>query len=210
MRRALLLIAAVLAIAGVIAGRALYSGNEELAASSQALDDGDPREAIVRARRSAGWYLPGAPHVPAAYARLEALARAAEEHRRDDLALLAWRSVRSAVIDTRAPLADRVAEADAQIARLVAKRPNAAEPDSVAMAAHLQELQRHHRVHPLWSLSLALSLLLGGAGFFMWSGGASDAAGKIARGWLSRSHARTGALMTLAGVALWLLSLWRA
>lgn len=205
-----------LAALSAAATRVVLSGDAELSASTAALEAGDPREAVVRARRAAGWYAPWAPHVDAAYQRLAALARAAETHRRDDIALLAWRSMRSAAIETRwlvSPRQADIALANEEIARLMAKRPDEAEPDPVVRQAQLQTLLRHEPPSRWWAIALCLSFGLAAVGLGLWARGVGAAAGRFARhffiGGASRAG-RWGAALTACGVALWLLSLWRA
>jgi hypothetical protein len=208
LRRTLFICAIALAVMGAIVARALISGDAELEASNVALEAGDPHEAVVRARRAAGWYVPGAPHVPAAYSRMRALAESAEQHRRDDVALLAWRGIRSAVIETRwvlSPYGEELALANREISRLMAKRPNAAEPDAAVMQAHLQKLTRHEPPHVAWAFALVAAFVFAAAGVGVWAGEVGDAGGKIA--W---ARGKMGAALTFCGVALWLLSLWRA
>ncbi len=214
--RALACAACALALVGAAATRVIQSGEAELAASTAALDAGDPREAVVRARRAAGWYAPGAPHVDAAYQRLAALGRAAEAHRRDDIALLAWRSMRSAAIDTRwlvSPRRDDIALANAEIARLMAKRPDEAEPDATIRQAQLQKLLRHEPPARAWAIALCASFALAALGLALWARGVGEAAGRLARRFFlggPTRHGRWGVALTACGVALWLLSLWRA
>ena len=58
-------------IAGVLVAaatlRVITSGEREIAASTDGLRAGDPHAATEHARRAAGWYAPGAPHVRVAY-----------------------------------------------------------------------------------------------------------------------------------------------
>ena len=103
--RALALSAFALSVAAALVfalgHRVVQAGEREVLASTAALASGDPREAVVRARRAAGLYAPFAPHVRVAYDRLAALATAAEKRGDRDLALFAWRGVRTAALETR-------------------------------------------------------------------------------------------------------------
>jgi hypothetical protein len=161
--RVLLGVAALVALLAIACARVILSGEKEIAASTRALDAGDAEEAITCARRAAQWYAPGAPHVRVAYDRLSALALAAEEHRRDDLALAAWRATRLAAIETRWPGGTHAAELDRanqEIARITAKRPDAAEPDAQIAAEELQKLQRHEPPRAVWTVTLGAGFLL--------------------------------------------------
>ncbi len=206
--RAFLLFASVVTVLGVATARVVHSGEAEIKASNVALEAGDAREAIVRARRAARWYAPGAPHVAVAYDRLMALAAASEKNRRDDLALLAWRGVRVSVIETRwvvSPHPEHLQQADSEIARLMAKKPDAAEPDAIIRAEELQKLRRHEPPRTLWVALLASGFVLLAAGLFLWGRQVGGAGGRLL--W---SQARSGALLTVIGAALWLVAVWRA
>lgn len=201
-------LAVVITVLGVATLRVVYSGEAELRASDAALDAGDAREAIVRARRAARWYAPGAPHVPVAYDRLIALAEASEANRHDDLALLAWRGVRVAVIETRWIVAthpEHLERANGEIARIVAKVPRAAEPDPLIRAEELAKLRRHEPPRTLWVVSLALGFALLAAGLFVWGRQVAGAGGTMM--WRS---AKLGVLLSAAGAVLWLVAIWRA
>ncbi|MCA9617788.1 MAG: hypothetical protein KC731_02135 [Myxococcales bacterium] len=198
---------ALLGFLGLATARVAWSGEAEIAASTAALDAGDPREAIVRARRAAGWYLPGAPHVRVAYERLIALARGAEEHKRDDLALLAWRGVRSASIESRwllTPHAQDRALAEKEIARLEAKRPEQLEPDAAALSEMLATLRGYDPVRPLWSGMMVLGCWLAAAGLVATARRAAGPAGQ-----LDLAKARLPLATATFGVLVWLLGLWR-
>lgn len=206
--RVLFALAALTAVLGVATARVVLSGEAEIKASTAALDDGDAREAIVHARRAARWYAPGAPHVPVAYDRLIALATASEQNRRDDLALLAWRGVRLAVIETRwviTPQPEHLERADEEIARIMAKQPREAEPDAMIRKEELQKLKRHEPPRILW-----VALLVGGflglaAGLLLWGKQVGGAGGRLM--W---SGAKSGMILTLVGAVLWLVAVWRA
>ncbi len=201
-------LAVIVTLLGVATARVLVSGEEELSRSNEALTAKDPRGAVVHARRAAGWYAPGAPHVAVAYERLIALAEAAEENRRDDLALLTWRSVREASTTTRWLMTPHAADrerADREIARITAKRPRHAEPDPAVMTARFQELANRSGHHPGWGVALVASFALSAAGFAWWSRRVAGAGGR-----LDLRAARGGLILTLAGVASWLLTVWRS
>lgn len=203
--KVLLAVAIALAVAGAITARVVIAGEDEIAASTTALEAGDAREAIVRARRAAGWYAPGAPHVRVAYERLVALAVAAEDHGQDDLAKLAWRAVRSASTETRwivTPHAGDRARADQEIARLEAKVPGQRDPDPSLRAAALERLASRDPLRRLWAAALVAGFVVAAVGFALWARQAA-AAGGVVRG------RRWGLILALAGAALWLLAVWR-
>ena len=205
--RWLWMIAIVLALFGVLTARVIASGEAELSASDEALGRGDAHDATVHARRAAGWYAPGAPHVGIAYARLMALARAAEEHKRMDIALLAWRSLRSAALETRwvvTPHRADVELADREIARLTTLEASSDERAAVSQES-LNALTRPTGPRLAWVIALVAAFALAAGGFAWWARAAASPGGALA--W---SRARLPLAITLSGVVLWLLSVWRA
>ena len=201
-------LATVVTVLGIATARVVVSGEAEIEASNAALDGGDAREAIVRARRAAHWYAPGAPHVRVAYDRLIALAEASEQNRHDDLALLAWRGVRVSVIETRwllSPHPEHLERADQEIARLMAKSPKAAEPDERIRIEELAKLKRHEAPRTPWVVLLAVGFVVLAAGLFTWGRQVGGAGGRLV--W---RQAKLGAVLTVVGAALWLVAVWRA
>lgn len=188
--------------------RVIVAGDDELAASTAALDAGDPREAIVRARRAAGWYAPGAPHVAVAYARLQALAEGAEEHGHRELALLAWRSIRTAALETRwgtwSPHAVELGRANRSIARLEATEPRVAEPDPKVLTEAFQQLARPTG-GGVWSFVLVGGWLCAAVGFALGARRAAAVAGT-----LDLRAARIPFGLVVVGLVLWLAAVWRA
>jgi hypothetical protein len=223
-RRALaraLWLAALLTLGlGLASVRVVVSGERELVASTEALRRGNAEEATVRARRAAGWYAPGAPHVRVAYERLRALGREAELHRRFDLALLAWRAIRTAALETRWLLTPHAADlelANREIARIMAmpvgERGTVGPPDAAVAAAELETLARAPGPRLGWTILLCVAFGLGVVGFALWARQMGEgAATATARTWWRAGWARgrTGALLTAVALGLWLLALWRA
>ncbi|MCC6553372.1 MAG: hypothetical protein IT372_10175 [Polyangiaceae bacterium] len=205
-----------LAIAGVILGaasaRVVIAGEREIAESTAALRRGDAHGAAVHARRAAGGYAPGAPHVRVAYERLIALATTAEGLGKAEIALLAWRGVRSAAIETRwivTPHEDDLARANAAIARISAAAPRPpgtrTDPVAVALREHLEALARDEAPRTGWVAALV-------AGFAAWVAGAIwivRRAVTVTGSWSFR-RATPGVIVCAAGVAAWLLAIWRA
>jgi hypothetical protein len=98
------------------------AGNEALHRSDQAFDSGELENATRFARQAATWYLPKAPHVEAAYARLRAIAVGAEATGDTHNALRAWGSLRGALIETAHPWdyrGEAMAEASRGVVRLL-------------------------------------------------------------------------------------------
>ena len=110
-----------LAVIGVVSLRAVISGRDALGDGDDWMLRGKPAEAIRSYEAAARWYVPLAPHVDTAYAKLRALTAGPN-------ALLAWRAIRSAARATRSlwqPHAADLADAEAAIARLEARDPEA-------------------------------------------------------------------------------------
>lgn len=119
--------AVVVAMLALVTARAVRDGEAALRLADASLRARDPMAAVVHAREAASWYVPGAPHVPAAYARLVHVARTAEAEGNPDTALFAWRAVRTAAIDSRwllQPHAHDLEVANAAIARMASAEPN--------------------------------------------------------------------------------------
>lgn len=183
MKRALLIGAIALAVVGVIGLRAVLSGRRALADGDDWMLRGKPAEAIRSYEAAARWYVPLAPHVDAAYAKLHALTGTAD-------ALLAWRAIRSAARATRSlwqPHAADLAEADAQIAKLEA----GATPEAW-FAGRLAE-------DPRPSIAMAA---LAGLGILLWLLGTAVV---VFRRW----SVPAGATI-IVGVAVWLVGLYNA
>jgi hypothetical protein len=220
LRRATHVVALATVVLGLATARVLLAGEAEVAQSTAALEQGEPREAIVHARRAAGWYAPGAPHVGVAYTRLKALARAAEQRRRWDVALLAWQAIRSAALETRwvvIPHGADLALANQELARIMAMPSadtgSATEPDARLAAEFLAQLSRDTRPSLPWVVVLLSGFALGAAGLVLWArqmgqGAVTAPVGKWWQGaWL---RSRLGAALAGLGVLLWLLALWQA
>lgn len=205
-----------LAAAGLVVGaataRVVYSGEKEIALSTAGLKAGDAHAAAEHARRAAGWYAPGAPHVRVAYQRLLALGTAAEGLGDRDTALFAFRAVRTASIETRwilAPHDDDRIRADRAIARIEAEAPRApgmrTEPPASVMREQLEALARDEAPATAWVVGLVVGALAWAIGAAMLARTAVGATGAFA--W---RRALPALVVTAAGVALWLLSIWRA
>jgi len=104
----------------------LQRGELSMRESDRAFDAGQLELAVQHARRAAGDYVPGAEHVTRGYERLRAIARGAEREQNVELARFAWRSLRSAAVDSAhlwVPHPEALREADAELARLVGREP---------------------------------------------------------------------------------------
>jgi hypothetical protein len=199
-------------VVGAATTRVVLSGEKEIALSTAALKAGDAHGAAEHARRAAGWYMPGAPHVRVAYERLLALGTAAEGLGDRETALFAFRGVRTASIETQwlfAPHEEDRLKADRAIARIEAEGPRApgrrTEPPSAVEREQLEALSRDEAPRAGWVAALV-------AGALAWGAGAAAIALRAvgATGIISFRRALPGLVVTGSGVALWLLSIWRA
>jgi hypothetical protein len=210
--RVLSALAAMGLLIGAITARVIWAGEAEIAASTAALQRADLREAATRARRAAGWYAPGAPHVRVAYERLVAIATAAEGLGDRELALVAWRGIRTAALETRwivIPHADDLDRANRAIARIEAAAPRPpgtrTEPPQRIEQRQITALLRDEAPRVPWVIALVIA-------FVAWAGGAAWAVRRAARAPAGAAFvgARPGILVALAGVALWVIALFQA
>jgi hypothetical protein len=192
-KRVILIAAIVLAGLGALAIRVVVEGRTALATGDRAFSDGRLEDAIASWESAARWYLPAAPHVDEAYARLVDLA--GKDHRH---ALAAWRAVRSAALATRTlwtPHADDLAAANAQIAELASRDPEgalAAGPDAAARKAwHAERLARD----PGPSRG---AVFLAAVGVALWLAGIAV---------LLRGRVRIGAAIAAVGAVGWFIGL---
>ena len=201
-RVALALLASVILLSALTA-RVVTEGERHLAESDGAFDRGDLRESILHARSAAILYAPGAPHVAAAYARLEAIAIGAEASGQPEIARQAWGAVRSAAIETRHvvdPHRADLARANASLARLAAASPGRRSRGALAAA-----FSRDETLRARWVAVLGV-----GFGLFALGLGVLALQGFGVRGEpRPRILALAGALLA-AGAASWTLAVLRA
>nr|NVB84064.1 hypothetical protein [Kofleriaceae bacterium] len=205
MKRTIVIVALVTAILGGLAIRVVGEGRAALTDGDDALARGGKLAAIRAYEVAARWYLPLAPHVDEAYAKLHTLAGSEEPA----VKLAAWRAIRSAARATRSlwqPHADDLAAADREIARLAAADPagghvaDKAAPEAPAAreAWHRDRLARDTRAS---TFALVLAAL-GDAG---WLGGGLALArrGIDATGRLVRRPALASAIAIVLGLVCW-------
>ncbi len=159
-------------IVAVVAVRVVTSSRSELSRADELRASGETRRAILHYRRAASWFAPGNPFVVDALASLERIGSAAEDEGDAELALLAYRSIRGAILTARStytPHRDRLARANARIAALMAAEDpppmDAAKTQAELEAEHLALLEQSERPNVVWSLVLVF-------GFAVWVGGA--------------------------------------
>lgn len=200
-------LALVVAVLGALALRIVLEGRGALAEGDDAHAAKRPAEAIAAWETAARWYLPGAPHVDEAYARLVHLASTEPKH-----ALAAWRAVRGAARATRSlwtPHAGELADADAAIAKLSADDPEASlaggDDHAARVAWHRAALARDPRPRAPAAALAAFGLLAWVAGL-----GALVRRGLDDTGRLVRRPALTAAAFAAGGLVAWALGLYAA
>jgi hypothetical protein len=205
-RLAVALLLALLA-AAVLVARVIGDGEEQMRQSDAAFDRGDVRSAAQHARRAAVLYVPGAPHVDAAYARLLAIAAGAEAAGQRETAQVAWRAMRGAALETRhlfIPRAALLEQANKNLARLSGSEVAPAAPGPAATRAR-RGLERDHAPVGSWVIVWIVGFALAASGFV------AMALGGVSReGAVSAWRARAGIAISLLGVACWTLAVLRA
>lgn len=213
MKKRLITIAVVAGLClGVVVTRAVWEGRAALEHAGEALAAGDAHEAVALYRRAARWYVPLAPHVGRAYDQLEAIAAQAEQNGDTDLAVAAWRGVRSSIKATRSfftPQADRLDRANRRIAALMAQveGPDADPGKSQEQREqwHYELLDRDEAPSVLWSIValLGFGLWLGGGVLFALRGVSREDA-------LVPRMAATSGILVAVGLVVWMLGLYKA
>jgi len=201
-------IVALLAL-GLLVGRVVWSSKSELDQGRAAYERGDRAAAVLHLRRAGHWYAPGNPYVVAALDELRTIARQAEMEGQTDLALSAYRAIRTSCLGTRSfytPHADRLEEANGRIAALMARQPR----PPMDRGKTAEQLQNEHSAlltnveqpSPFWSAVACLA-------FLAWIGGAF---GFIFKGLDEELRVRKGpglkwGLVVVLGLVLWVLGL---
>lgn len=202
LRGAALVLMLCVLVLGVLTAHTVVRGQNELELSKQAFDRGELSDAIQHARRAAGYYAPGAPHVDAAYARLKAIAYGSEAIGDTRTARLAWGAMRSAALETRHAFVSRapeLEEADRQLRRLAREPQRARAPEARVSASAPLPGPR-----PGWAAVLSL-------GFFLALGGlALIGFMAVESGRIRARPALMGALVSLLGAACWTMALYWA
>jgi hypothetical protein len=208
--RAVLRAAVVVAVLfGAVAVRVVTGSKAELELAERHEKDGDVDAAVVHYRRAARWYAPLSPFHVHALAALGRIGAEAEQKGDVELALSAYRAVRSAILSTRSfyvPEHERLDAANKRIAALMAGLP----PPQMDAGKSREQLEREHlallELDPDPKLGWTLLLLLGFAawvaGAFVFTLRAIDSEDRFIRG----EAMRWGA-MIVVGFALFVLGL---
>jgi hypothetical protein len=197
---------------GDIVTRAFWEGGSAIDKGDEMQRAGDLRGAVTWWRRAARWYVPGAPHVNSAYDRLEQLGHKAEAAGDVNLALLAWRGVRSSILATRSfytPHSERLEPANRKISALMASFEGAsADPgksEEQRTQWHYALLERDESPSVAWSILAILGFLIWVAGGFVFALFAVTAEDELVK----KTAALSGAMVG-AGLLLWMVGLFNA
>lgn len=192
----------------VVLLRILFGGWSECRRGADELAGDRPYQAAIHYERAIRWYVPGSPYVGRAADALWDLGQASEDAGDADLALFAYRGLRSGAYATRSfyqPLPRRIAAADEHIAELMIEVPAAAWPDPDLPADErrdivLENLRQHTDPATGWVVLLEL-------GFLAWLASGAALAWGIGRG--ERRRARTWILVgaAAAGYVLWIVGM---
>ncbi len=162
--------------------RVLVGAHGELTRADALRADDDLDAAIVHYRRAAKWYAPGNPWSTEALEALRQLAATAEADGETERALAAWRGVRGAILATRSfyvPHPERLAEADAHLADLMASLPpppiDADKSRDQLRAEHLALLRDVPRPHVGWTLLALIGFSTWVSAAFLFASRAFDA-----------------------------------
>jgi hypothetical protein len=201
----LLVVAAIAAVLGALALRVVVAGRSALGDGDDWMLRGKPAEAIRSYEAAARWYLPLAPHVDAAYARLRTLTDTQD-------ALQAWQAIRSAARATRSlwqPHAEDLADADAAIARLEARDPAAGAGAGDTTKAREDWYRAKLAEDGRPGIGAAV---LAGFGILAWLAGAGVLArrGIDEAGRLVQRPALAGVTAIVLGVGAWIAGLYNA
>jgi hypothetical protein len=198
-------------VAVVLLLRVLFGGWVECRRGDAELGADRPFQAALHYERAVRWYIPASPYVARAADALWDMGQTAEESGDVELALFAFRGLRSGAYATRSfyqPLPRRIADADEHIASLMILDPQAAWPDpglspEKRRAEVLENLQQHTDPSTAWVIILEIGLLT-------WLACAAALAWGLGRE--KRTARRTWILASASslGYALWLVGMWLA
>ena len=207
-RKVFMLLAVLLFCVAAVATRAFVEGRSALAEGDAANAKNDKARAIMRWRRAARWYVPGASHPGEAYDRLQGLAdtAAAVGDRQTELAAL--RAIRRSIYATRTfwtPHEERLPAVNRRISELMAEWDAEESKTPRSQEWHFDKLSRDHSPRPgmTWLAIGGLVLWLGSALYFARRGLAKEGA-------LRRTPAIRAALGIIVGLVVWMAALTAA
>ncbi len=164
-RSAIVAITAVVVV-GATCARLIYDSEKAYRAGLEAIRQGHIEDAIILLRSSAMAFLPFNPFVDRAYDTLWQIGRKAEIAGDSELALAAYRAIRSSILASRnvsIPHSGWLEQIDMRIATLMARASPAGAEEDRQRRVHMSFLSARWQPSPFWSVVLAL-------GFFLWIG----------------------------------------
>lgn len=192
------LIAAVILSAFTI--RVVSSAAAELRRGDAFLEKGEREAAVVHYRRAARWYAPGSPYHVKALGKLARIGTEAEKKGDLELALSAYRAIRTAILSTRStyiPERARLRAANERIADLMAAQPpppmDAGKSRAQLRKEHLALLTEQHDPSLFWTLVLLLGFVAWVSGAFALTTRAIDADDR----WVAREALRWGGVVVI-------------
>jgi len=196
----------LLLLLAVVYARVVYESQRNFFEAEEKLTQSKRHGAVYHFQAAAAWYSPFNPYVKKSHDRLWQIGRKAELAGDGDLALEAYRAIRSSILGSRSfftPEAETLRAANERISVLMAAKAHA--PAFKSMG--LDELRRIHygkladskQPGPLWVMVLLLGFMLwtGAVAYFIFSGLGPGL--KVLRGHLIRS----GVVFAL-GMGLWI------
>jgi hypothetical protein len=201
---------AVLSFVGsVVLLRVVGSARQELIEADARRARSDIDSAIVHYRRAARWYAPGSPYHVRALQHLGELGHEAELKGDSERALLAYRSLRGAIMATRSfymPEPARLRAANQRIAALMSEQPapgmDAGKSKAQLQREHLALLEAVPGPNVFWTCVLLCGFFGWVAAAFAFSARAIDDADR----WVVPEARRWGALIAL-GFGLFVLGM---
>lgn len=169
-RWALRIAAGVLLFTAIVYARVIYESQKYYFLAGEALKNPRTGDALLLLRKSAMWYAPFNPHVKNAHERLWQIGRKAELAGDQDLALEAYRAIRSSILAARSFYTPEVSTLDRVNERISVLMSRKSHPPAFKGKSE-EELHRLHygllsdipQPDPKWSIVLI-------AGFFIWTG----------------------------------------
>ena len=196
---------------GAFTVRVVASAASELERAGELERESDVVSAVVHYRRAVRWYAPLSPYHARALVALARIGAEAERAGDPELALSAYRAIRSGILSTRSfytPETERLSAANARIADLMAAAPpppiDAGKSRDQLRAEHLALLQADNGPDLGWTLVLLAGFGLWVFGAFMFSLRALDDEERYIPAQVRRWGAviAVGLCMFFAGLAL--------
>ena len=189
----------------MVYARAIHGSRESFFAAQEAVSQSRMSDAIYYLKTSASWRVPLNPYVGKAYDRLWQIARKAELGNDRELAIEAYRAIRSSILASRSfttPSGSTLKDTNERISVLMVQRPHPKalldRSNDELRRMHYTALQGDPQPDPAWSLVLIAGLLIWAGSVIYFIFGGLDANLKIKRTPVIRSAA-----FFVLGMAMW-------